>query len=647
MTDDIGTTTYSYEGSCPNVISENGPFADDTITYAYSEAKRLTNITFFGKDVSYEYDTLGRLVTTIGPEGTNAYTYAGNGRMVSQLDRANGTDALYQYDDLMRLTNLVNRFSDQTVLSSFAYALNDADQRIAVAREDTHHIDYGYDPIGQLLSAQGENPDSSPRPGEDFEFAYDPTGNPLHQNRNGFLLTNSFNELNQNATSLWGGAMSVIGAVNTIEADVTVNGSDAALLDDLTFVATNIAVSAGTNAFSAVITDPFGRKATNVSEVVVADHVYQYDANGNLTNDSRFAYSWNDENRLIEVRTAGSGSFVMECRYDGQGRRRERVTHADGIATTNRYVYHGWAVLAVRDGQDDLLETYTHGVDLSGSIGGAGGIGGILSMTQVSDLNPQPFFYHYDAQGNVINVTDEAEQPVATYTYSPFGIVLAKTGSFDSRYQFSTKEYDSTVGLNYYGYRYYSPQLGRWPSRDPLGEKGGMNLHGFVRNATTVAFDLYGLLGRVVVAPFLAQEPEHFPLQRRGWHYAANWYPPSGGDWDLPCECKPCTRVTWSQEFSALYQKVFPLPDENYPWQTDHGYGVIPWVCGSSGHANIQDSPSFGNITLLIYTRVTFRAKSYAICVEGEDAGQVYATVYWGYNWTPPDNTTGHGPVIF
>jgi len=492
MTDDIGTTTYSYEGSCPNVISENGPFADDTITYAYSEAKRLTNITFFGKDVSYEYDTLGRLVTTIGPEGTNAYTYAGNGRMVSQLDRANGTDALYQYDDLMRLTNLVNRFSDQTVLSSFAYALNDADQRIAVAREDTHHIDYGYDPIGQLLSAQGENPDSSPRPGEDFEFAYDPTGNPLHQNRNGFLLTNSFNELNQNATSLWGGAMSVIGAVNTKEADVTVNGSDAALLDDLTFVATNLPISDGTNTFSAVITDPFGRKATNVSEVVVADHVYQYDANGNLTNDSRFAYSWNDENRLIEVRTAGSGSFVMECRYDGQGRRRERVTHADGIATTNRYVYHGWAVLAVRDGQDTLLETYTHGIDLSGNMGGAGGIGGILACT-IDDGSTNRYVYHYGAQGNVINVTDADEETVATYTYSPFGIVLAKTGSFDSRYQFSTKEYDSTVGLNYYGYRYYSPQLGRWPSRDPIGELGGLNVYSFVLNAPTAWIDVHGM----------------------------------------------------------------------------------------------------------------------------------------------------------
>jgi RHS repeat-associated protein len=33
-----------------------------------------------------------------------------------------------------------------------------------------------------------------------------------------------------------------------------------------------------------------------------------------------------------------------------------------------------------------------------------------------------------------------------------------------------------------YGYRYYDPLTGRWPSRDPIGESGGANMHGFVGN---------------------------------------------------------------------------------------------------------------------------------------------------------------------
>jgi len=57
-------------------------------------------------------------------------------------------------------------------------------------------------------------------------------------------------------------------------------------------------------------------------------------------------------------------------------RRREKVDYAaDGTATTNRYIYKDWLVLAVTDGAGNLLETYTHGADLSGEVGGsAGGI---------------------------------------------------------------------------------------------------------------------------------------------------------------------------------------------------------------------------------------------------------------------------------
>ncbi len=43
-----------------------------------------------------------------------------------------------------------------------------------------------------------------------------------------------------------------------------------------------------------------------------------------------------------------------------------------------------------------------------------------------------------------------------------------------------------------YGYRYYDPLTGRWPSRDPIGEEGGLNLYGFVSNSPTQFVDLLG-----------------------------------------------------------------------------------------------------------------------------------------------------------
>jgi hypothetical protein len=47
-------------------------------------------------------------------------------------------------------------------------------------------------------------------------------------------------------------------------------------------------------------------------------------------------------------------------------------------------------------------------------------------------------------------------------------------------------------GVAYYGYRYYDPVTGRWPSRDPIGERGGVNLYGFVENNAVSFWDLLG-----------------------------------------------------------------------------------------------------------------------------------------------------------
>ncbi len=45
----------------------------------------------------------------------------------------------------------------------------------------------------------------------------------------------------------------------------------------------------------------------------------------------------------------------------------------------------------------------------------------------------------------------------------------------------------------YYGYRFYDPETGRWPSRDPIGERGGVNLYGFVGNDGVNQWDMLGM----------------------------------------------------------------------------------------------------------------------------------------------------------
>jgi RHS repeat-associated protein len=46
-----------------------------------------------------------------------------------------------------------------------------------------------------------------------------------------------------------------------------------------------------------------------------------------------------------------------------------------------------------------------------------------------------------------------------------------------------------------YGYRYYDPLTGRWPSRDPIEEEGGINLYGFVGNDGVNRWDVLGQYG--------------------------------------------------------------------------------------------------------------------------------------------------------
>jgi RHS repeat-associated protein len=67
----------------------------------------------------------------------------------------------------------------------------------------------------------------------------------------------------------------------------------------------------------------------------------------------------------------------------------------------------------------------------------------------------------------------------AYYDYDAFGSTLRATGpaAVANGYRFSTKPVDEETGLVYYGYRWYHPELGRWLSRDPIGEARIRNLN--------------------------------------------------------------------------------------------------------------------------------------------------------------------------
>ena len=164
------------------------------------------------------------------------------------------------------------------------------------------------------------------------------------------------------------------------------------------------------------------------------------------------------------------------------------------LTSTTTYIYDGWNLIReVSNPTSDLGPQtsvfYVWGLDLSGSLQGAGGIGGLLA--RVKDGVVQS--YTYDGNGNVSELVDGTGNVVSHYEYDPYGNAIAPIVS-DNPFRFSTKYLDAETGLYYYGYRWYSTQLGRWLSRDPIKEQGGFNLYGFAGNNPVDEIDPLGLV---------------------------------------------------------------------------------------------------------------------------------------------------------
>jgi RHS repeat-associated protein len=191
----------------------------------------------------------------------------------------------------------------------------------------------------------------------------------------------------------------------------------------------------------------------------------------------------------------------------------------DGLAVT-KYA-RKVRTIQERDGSNNPLVSYTRGNDLSGSMEGAGGIGGLLARS--SGYSAGNFtthnYYFADGNGNITYMLDSSQAMVASYRYGPIGDTFSSSGTLASAnvYRFSSKEIHASSGMYYYGYRFYDPNLQRWINRDPYREVGfeiarhsvsrpggrplppselvrGRNLYVFVNDDPVDLFDPLGLV---------------------------------------------------------------------------------------------------------------------------------------------------------
>lgn len=232
--------------------------------------------------------------------------------------------------------------------------------------------------------------------------------------------------------------------------------------------------------------------------------------------------------------------------YDGRGRLRSRLEYSwNGaawvLAGRTNYVYDGMRVIQERNGSNVPGVAYTRGSDLSGSLEGAGGIGGLLGRSHGYSSGTGNWsthsFYHADGNGNVTYMLNSGQTKVAEYRYDPFGNTISSSGTLAAAnvYRFSSKEIHVNSGLYYYGYRFYYPNLQRWLNRDPLGDFGflvkkslrtywpalrssperkqGPNLYWFVRNNALNYRDPFGLDCEFELADCLKKNKDDYAHQ--------------------------------------------------------------------------------------------------------------------------------------
>jgi RHS repeat-associated protein len=378
-----------------------------------------------------------RIKSGYGDGSSTSFTYDSVNRLLQVYDSTSGLIQM-GYDDLDRLTQ---ELTPQGVVS---YSYDAIGRRTSMTANGLTPVNYQYDNASRLTQvAQGSNA---------VDLAYDASGRRISLSYPNGTGTNYFYD---NASRL--SEILHQGPSGVIE-DLLYNYDAAG--NRLSFSRTNPqadlpqAVQAAYNA---------ANQMTQFSTDTLT-----YDANGNLTFDGTNTYTWNARNRLVQM---SSGSLLANFIYDALGRRVRKTING----ATTRYLY---------DGNDIVAEIQY----------------GAISATYLRSLNiDEPFlrassvaeYYHTDALGSTLALTDQNGTVQTTYSYDLYGSTTA-SGISTNPFQYTGRENDG-IGLFFYRSRYYIPTLQRFIAEDPIGFIGGLNLYGYVGNNPINFVDPFGL----------------------------------------------------------------------------------------------------------------------------------------------------------
>jgi len=413
---------------------------NQTKTYSYDSNHNLLVIDYSDTtpDVTFTYDDYNRPVTRVDGIGTSTYGFDANNRLTSVDGSLTNDTITYQYNELGQTTN--------------------------VSPQGGQSLNYVYDTIGRLQNINK---------GTDT-FTYTYTGiNPLIQSLtrpNGSFTEYSYNDPLKKLTDVINKNSSNV-VINSYAYTYYSSGPSTDLIQTETI--TNGEAIDNFVAGTTTYTNNSLNQLTNATDAINSK-TFLYDDDGNMTTGftpegHTLTMTYDAENRMKTAEYADNQSVIhrTEYSYSGESLLAEMKKYDGGsLTSTTRYVRAGFLPVQERDASNALTREYTWGLNLGG------GIGGLLNLRQ----NSNDYFYLYDGKGNVSSLINSSQSLVANYRYDPFGVLMKKTATIEQPYMFSTKQYDPQTGQYYFGFRFYDP-VGKWTTRDPLGEDGGINLY--------------------------------------------------------------------------------------------------------------------------------------------------------------------------
>jgi RHS repeat-associated protein len=450
--DEIGAVTEVREFAPGRVLAKTTTYSrdDDGRVVGYTES--LPGATGGYSSADYEYDLAGRLksetVRYTKTDGsffasTVSYTYYANG-LLQSYTAPSGTVTTYTYDQANRLIGTSVDGVGQFIVNGYDFGVMTG---ITLPGGLSKSFEYdGYqrptklisrDPAGQTIS--------------EIAVARDNTGNVVSRNTGQGASTFTYDPANR---LIAGNSGSYTYDANGNRRTYSGTGSTMWQYDE---------------------DDRLTNDGTNS---------YEYDANGSLirktTPQGIWTFSYDHDGRLVQV-VKPSGQTI-EYRYDPAGRRIAKII--GGVATYYRYSLFGLCAEYAASGQ--LAREYGYAANAANG-----------AAPLYLKEGGRSYFYHTDHLGTPWKLTSEAGGVVWSASYDDFGKANVASSLVENNWRFPGQYFDEETGLHYNHHRYYSPENGRYISRDPVSD--GTNYYAYAEGNPINYTDSDGL--RTVTYP--------------------------------------------------------------------------------------------------------------------------------------------------